>query len=260
MSGCSKSTASSRNGDNNDSDQRSGDSNSTHKSLGYMPDQQGTVLTYTIVSGDEIGNSARIDYIDIHDSAGYRVAAAEAVVAGIKLYPSARYNEEYTYSTSYFATAYFDALQLLASTFNSFTHQETPLTMKLPHKDALHKVAFPTTVTATWHGVKDEDGTVTDSKMKQTVQEGVIDSSAVIQTAAGTYKDCIRVHYLKSQQRIISISSPDGDYTVDNTAHFDIMVWMAKGVGAVKTVEVNLDTGIQTVTDLTKIEQPGNAD
>lgn len=249
MSGCSKSAA----GGGKDSGHHAGNGGTA---AGYMPEKQGTQLTYTIVSGDEMGAGALVSYVDIHDSAGFKVARVEASAAGLKLYEAARHNDDYTYTTSYLATAYYDALQLIAASFNSFSHEETPLTMKLPHEDALHKVVAPQTITATWHGIKNEQGTTTDSKMTQTVQTAVIDSSGTIKTAAGTYPDCIRVHYLKDQRRIITITSPDGNYKVDNTLHLDMIVWIAKGVGIVRSIERNLDNGVKTVTDLTKVSVP----
>jgi hypothetical protein len=259
VSGCSKSSASSQKDDPHSKENPGGDDPSKGGSdlnAAYMADKKGTLLTYTIISGDEAGVGSLVEYTEIHDSLGYQVANLQAVAAGIKIYSTVRHNKDYTETINSVAPVYYQLLQTLAASFSSFTHEEKPLVMRLPHKDALKKEAFPSTVTATWHGLNITEDSKMDSKMIQTENKAVIDSSGTITTAAGTFDNCIRVHYLRTQQRIISITSPTDNYTTDNTAHFDIMIWLAKGIGPVRTIEFNMDTGITTTTDLTKITYP----
>lgn len=263
VSSCSKAapggqTDKQKGNDNDDNTGSDGNNQDAKKNKAYMPDQPGTLLTYTVTSGDEAGAGSLVEFVDIHDSAGYRVGYLEAVAAGVKLYGTVKHNDAYTYTVSYVAPMYYEVLKTLAATYNTFSHKETPLALKLPHEDPLQKVVFPTTVSAEWHGIRIDEDSKEDDKMIQTEFEAVIDSTGEIETEAGIFKDCIRVHYLRNQQRIINITSPDQHFSMDNTSHFDMMIWMVKGIGPVRTIELNLDTGITTVTDLTKIQFPSD--
>jgi len=259
--GCSKSNANKQTDNSHSKDDSSGDDSTKtgsgiNEGIAYMAIKKGTLLTYTIVSGDEAGAGSVVEYTDIHDSAGYQTANLQAVAAGIKVYSTVRHNKDYTECINSIAPVYYQLLQTLATSFTSFNHEEKPLVMRLVHKDPLNSEAFPTTVTATWHGQKISDDSKLDSKLVQTENKGIIDSSGTITTSAGTFENCIRVHYFRTQQRTISITSPTDNYKTESTAKFDIKIWMAKGIGPVKTLELNLDNGITTVTDLTKITHP----
>ena len=252
-SGCSKSAASNSPHQNKKTPASSAADTSA---MGYMADQKGVILHYTITSGDEAGATSLVSYTAVKDSAGYLLANLESEAAGIKIYSSVYHNKENTYALQSFPALYYAALATLAQAFTSFTHQESPLVMSLPHKDPLHKIVFPATVTASWHGLKTDNDSQMDTRMTQTEGKAVIDSIGNITTAAGLFKDCIRVHYLRTQKRTTTISSSTDNFSQDDATEFDNKIWYAKGIGVVKTLELNLKTAVTTVTELSKIEQP----
>ena len=254
---CSKSTAGMVHHQQNDQDNSHQPAILTDTaSMGYMSEQKGTILDYIITSGDEAGATSKVTYTAVKDSAGYRLAQLAAEAAGIKIFSNVFHNQDDTYTLQTFPAIYYTTLSTLAASFTSFTHKETPLVMKLPHNDVLHTTVFPTTITASWHGVKNEEDTQMDTKMTQTEGEAVVDSIATVTTPAGRFKDCIRVHYLRTQNRTTTIHSSTDNFNIDDAAVFDIKIWYAKGIGPIKTVEFNLKTAVTTTTELSKIELP----
>lgn len=223
---------------------------------GYMPVIDGTVLTYTVTSGDEAGASATVTIENVHDSSGFKCEGVLKRAAGILIGESARYNKGFTYTTSSLPSLYYDALKEIAKGYNvSFTHAERPIVMALPHQDPLHGVVFNELISSEWHGLNNEEGTTTESWVNQTEHKAVIDSVAKIKLSIGEF-DCIRVHFLRTTASKTVITDDEGAHNFNSTVNFDLISWMAKGIGPVKEQEINLNTGVTTITELTKIEIP----
>ncbi|HTN36033.1 MAG TPA: hypothetical protein VL053_03105 [Arachidicoccus sp.] len=223
---------------------------------GYMPVINGTVLTYTVTSGEEAGASATVTIQNVHDSSGFKCEGVLRNAAGILIAESARYNKGFTYTISSLPSLYYDALKEIAKGYNvSFTHTERPIVMALPHKDPLHAVVFNELISSEWHGVNNEEGTTTDARAGQTEHKAVVDSLGKIKLAIGEF-DCIRVHFLRTKQSNVVVTDDEGVHNFNSTVSFDLISWMAKGIGPVKEQEINLNTGETTITELTKIEIP----
>ena len=222
---------------------------------GYMPSEENLKLTYTVMDGDEAGTTSVTTVKDVHDSSGYTVAEMVSDVAGYDFLDEHKFNSKKTIIVSNLTMQFNQVMEMMKSQFNvSFTHIERPLVMTIPHQDQKDALIFPTIVTAEFHGLNQEDDVTTKGDYTVTQYAGKIDTLEKVNLPIGEY-DCIKIHWKETAHLHEVITDKDGTSNFDNKTEFDETSWLTKGLGVIRTVEVDLKTGEKTTTDLTKIEK-----
>jgi hypothetical protein len=223
---------------------------------GYMPGTKGMELTYTVTQGDEMGASSVMKITDVYDSSGYTVAKGTASAAGIGNPVYIIHNKEKTVNTVRPVAAYYESLSLAAAQYDVFTHEEHPYIITIPHNSQLHAVVFPETVFTRTHGEKNDNGASLVNDYTQTEMAAEIDSIGKITIKLGAF-DCVRVHHIRKTHLHGVATDYDGSQTVvDQGVEFDEKEWYTPGLGVIKTEETNMNTGVLTVTELTKVAKP----
>lgn len=226
------------------------------ENAGYMPEIKGMKLTYTITKGDEMGESYIQTVKDVHDSSGYIVATLVADISGIVINSQVMHNEKNTVTIDGPPPVYYQLLDQIKNGYTEFTHEENYLNMVIPHQNQLKAIVFTETVVAKWHGVNDdpEGETTTVMDYNQTEHQGIIDTIEKVKIHSGEF-ECLRIHWLRTTSEKVTITDQSGTNTIESGNQFDETVWVTKGIGIIKSREVNLKTGIFSETELTKIEK-----
>src|SRR5690606_23810110 len=100
--------------------------------LGYMPNQKGMKLTYTVTEGAGLGNFHTMEVTDVKDSSGYKVAHLQLLFDDNIVVPAyGQYNEEKTTMIGGDMPAVYDqTLEEMKQLYNlSFEHTERPTVM-----------------------------------------------------------------------------------------------------------------------------------
>ncbi|WP_188753925.1 hypothetical protein [Parapedobacter defluvii] len=224
--------------------------------LGYIASEKGMKLTYTITEGDELGLTSQMKVTDVKDIDGYRVAYSEISMPGIVINSSGRFNKKETISDgANMPAVYYETLEQIKKGYNtSFTHKENPMTLVIPHQDQAGQVVGQKKILAEWHGVNIEEDTkmVADYTMERS--NVVTDGNEIIETAVGKF-ECLKMTYTATATTTIEITDLiTGVVTpFTNIGIMEITMWIAKGIGTVKTTEVM--GGTVTTTELTKVEK-----
>jgi len=223
--------------------------------VGYIPVQD-TKLTYTITKGDEIGFSNTITVNNFHDSAGYTVANFTIEAAGIVQHSTGFYNKEQSITYNDVPSLYVQTVENLVKPQynNTFTHEEHPFIMTIPHENQKGATVLNETIAGKWHGVnigpgEPHDKTVADFSI--TYHTGTIVATEKITTNLGTF-DCLQIVFNRTD---FSKYTFNGDPIADTKVEWELTTWLARGIGSIKSREVNLSTGAVNETALTKIEK-----
>lgn len=226
------------------------------KSSGYMPEIKGTKLTYTITKGDEMGTSYIQTVKDVRDSSGYKVADLVADISGITLDSKSIYNEKNTITYDALPAIYYQLLDQVKNAYTEFTHEENFLNMVIPHQNQLKAVVFNETIVAKWHGINNDpdDETTVVMDYNQTEHQGIIDTIESVKITLGEF-ECLRIHWIRTTSGKTTITDRTGTKTIVSENQFDETIWVTKGIGAIKSREINLKKGIFSETELTKIEK-----
>lgn len=226
----------------------------TTTGTGYMAAEENMKLTYTITEGDGLGSSYTWHVTDVKDSAGYKIAHSELLFdGGITVHANGHYNGEQTIMLgSEMPPVYYQLLTQMQQQFNvSFVHNEYLVNTVIPHKNQVGVIVAPEQKTAEWHG-KGADGDMTiqqDYVVKRS--EAIIDSLDHIKLDIGEF-DCLRIHYtVYVENKMIISDGVSGTQTIENNQQFNETMWLALGVGIIKTTEAG--NTINT-TELTRIE------
>lgn len=226
------------------------------ENMGYIASVKGMELTYTITEGDGIGNAYTTKVTDVKDENGYRVAYSEILIPGMVVSSSGRFNKEETISDGAGMPAiYYETLDQLQLSYNtSFTHQENPMTMVIPHQDPIGQVVGQAKILAEWHGVNIDEDTKTVADYTMERSDVFIDGSETIKTEVGEF-DCLKMAYIATATTTIEITDLiTGVVTpFTNVGIMKITMWITKGIGTVKTTEVM--GGAVTTTELTEVEK-----
>ena len=223
--------------------------------VGYIPVQD-TKLTYTVTKGDEVGFSTVITVDNFRDSASYTVVDFTIEAAGFVHHSRGAYSVQQSVTYNDVPLLYVETVEnLIKPQYNSvFTHEEHPFIMTIPHQDQSGATVLNETVVAVWHGVaidpdEPHDETVADFSI--TYHAGTIVGSEKVTTALGTF-DCLKIVFNRTDFTKYSLN---GEPLVDYKSEWEMTTWLVKGIGSVKSREVNLSTGAISETELTKIEK-----
>lgn len=223
--------------------------------LGYIASEKGMELTYTVIGSDGLERSYTAKVTDVKDENGYRVAYVQLLVNEMLINSSGRFNKKETISDgANMPTIYYETLDQLKKAYNSsFTHQENPMTLVIPHQNPINKVVGQAKTLTEWHGVNIDENSkiVADYTMERS--DVIIAGRETIETTAGKF-DCLKMAYTATATTKFESTDLDGVVThFDNVGVIIITMWVAKGIGTVKTTEAA--GGAVTTTELTKVEK-----
>ncbi len=217
--------------------------------LGYTTPKD-TRLNYTITKGDGKGSHFTQTVSNFKDSSGYRVATITTTIPGSDpVSSSILYNRDQTIVHSAIPAVYYTMMDMISPQFTTFTHQENPGTMAVPHKAQAGAVISAETLVAGYHGIQMDGNSKTEATFNITNHPAVVKGEESITTSLGTFQ-CIKI---EQQTTIVSKMIVDNMVVNDSKKTTTVMTWLSKGIGVVRTQELD-GSVIVSESDLTKID------
>lgn len=217
--------------------------------LGYTTPKSAK-LSYTATKGDAKGTVFTQAVSNFKDSSGYRVATITTSIPGTDPVSSAiLYNKEQTIAHSAIPQVYYDMVEMMRTQFTTFTHQENPGFLTVPHKPQPGAILSSQTIVASYHGIQKDGNSTSEASFSITNLPATMKGEESITTSLGTFS-CVKI---EQQMTIASRMVVDNAVLNDTKETTTVYTWLAKGIGVVRTQELDGQSVISE-SDLTKIE------